>query len=79
VVICILPRIPPPIRAVKAADIMCRRPTSVHPDAPLRKALQFMEDRPSQISSLPVIDDDARCLGLIRIHDIYSGGSLRGP
>ena len=62
------------IRTVKAEDIMCRRPTSVHPDAALREALQLMEDRPSQISILPVIDDDARCLGLIRIHDIYTGG-----
>jgi len=30
-----------------------------------------MEDRPSQISLLPVMDPaSGRCLGLIRIHDI---------
>ena len=67
------------IRTVKAEDIMCRRPTSVHPAAPLREALHLMEDRPSQISILPVTDDEARCLGLIRIHDIYSAGSLQPP
>ena len=66
------------IRTVTAANIMIPRPTCVHPDAPLRQALKLMEDRPSQISVLPVIDDEARCLGLIRIHDIYSGGPLRG-
>jgi arabinose-5-phosphate isomerase len=61
------------IRNVKAADIMTRRPASVLPDAPLREALRLMEDRPSQISVLPVIDHQSRCLGLVRIHDIYSG------
>jgi len=65
------------IRNVKAADIMNNRPTSVRPDLPLRQALQLMEDRPSQISILPVIDDTSRCLGLIRIHDIYNGGPLQ--
>jgi arabinose-5-phosphate isomerase len=31
-----------------------------------------MEDRPSQISVLPVVDADThKCLGVIRIHDIY--------
>jgi len=62
------------IRTVTAADIMVDRPTCVSPDASLRQALKLMEDRPSQISVLPVIDDAARCLGLLRIHDIYIGG-----
>lgn len=31
-----------------------------------------MEDRPSQIAVLPVIDPPSRrCLGLVRLHDIY--------
>jgi arabinose-5-phosphate isomerase len=63
------------IRSVTAADVMCSHPTSVHPHSPLREALRLMEDRASQISVLPVIDDEARCIGLIRIHDIY--GDLR--
>jgi arabinose-5-phosphate isomerase len=33
-----------------------------------------MEDRPSQISVLPVVDPATRrCLGLLRLHDIYHG------
>ena len=31
-----------------------------------------MEDRPSQIYVLPVVEPETRrCLGLIRLHDIY--------
>ena len=31
-----------------------------------------MEDRPSQISVLPVVDSASGvCLGLLRLHDIY--------
>jgi arabinose-5-phosphate isomerase len=37
-------------------------------------ALRLMEDRPSQISVLPVVDDDRRCVGLIRLHDIVRSG-----
>jgi arabinose-5-phosphate isomerase len=34
--------------------------------------LHLMEDRPSQIYVLPVVEKDSRkCLGLIRLHDIY--------
>jgi CBS domain-containing protein len=32
-----------------------------------------MEQRRSQISALPVVDEAGRVLGLIRIHDIYLG------
>jgi hypothetical protein len=35
-----------------------------------------MEDRPSQISVLPVVDTKTGlCLGLIRLHDIYHTGA----
>lgn len=60
------------IRGVKARDVMTARPTSVAPQASLKEAARLMEDRPSQISVLPVVDPATRiCLGLIRIHDIY--------
>ncbi len=59
-------------RQVKAQDIMTRTPVSVSPQASLKDAARLMEDRPSQISVLPVVDSATRkCLGLIRIHDIY--------
>jgi arabinose-5-phosphate isomerase len=60
------------IRLLHAADCMTRQPATINPEASLREATQLMEDRPSQISVLPVVDSlNQRCLGLIRIHDIY--------
>jgi len=38
----------------------------------LGEAVRIMEDRPSQISVLPVVDEPSRkCLGLLRLHDVY--------
>jgi arabinose-5-phosphate isomerase len=60
------------IRLLHAADCMTRQPVTINPEASLREASRLMEDRPSQISVLPVVDPrHHRCLGLIRIHDIY--------
>jgi arabinose-5-phosphate isomerase len=33
-----------------------------------------MEDRPSQISVLPVVTEQGICVGLIRLHDIVRSG-----
>ncbi len=54
------------------ADVMTPSPLSIEPNATLREAIDKMENRPSQISVLPVTDGK-QCLGLIRIHDIYHG------
>jgi arabinose-5-phosphate isomerase len=60
------------IRSLKAADCMTPHPFSIAPSASLKEAARLMEDRPSQISVLPVLEPQTnRCLGLIRIHDIY--------
>src|SRR5580700_6936032 len=60
------------IRALCAADVMTVNPVTIGPDALLLDALRLMEDRPSQISVLPVVDPkDGQCLGLVRLHDIY--------
>jgi arabinose-5-phosphate isomerase len=60
------------IRLLHAADCMTRQPVTIPPEASLREATRLMEDRPSQISVLPVVDSQNHsCLGLIRIHDIY--------
>jgi arabinose-5-phosphate isomerase len=59
------------IRPLRASSVMTATPVSVDPDARLRDALRLMEDRPSQISVLPVVDPASRrCLGLIRLHDV---------
>ena len=60
------------IRGLEAAQCMTRQPTTIGPQASLKEATRLMEDRTSQISVLPVVDPlSQRCLGLIRIHDIY--------
>jgi len=60
------------IRLLSAREIMTRRPSLVTPEVLLKEALRVMEDRPSQISVLPVVEAATNvCLGLIRIHDIY--------
>jgi arabinose-5-phosphate isomerase len=59
------------IRQLRAADVMTAKPIAIDPDARLLDALRLMEDRPSQISVLPVVDQGTGgCLGLIRLHDI---------
>jgi len=62
------------IRTLHACDVMTPRPSTLKADALLHEALAFMEDRPSQISVVPVVDVDHRCLGLLRLHDIYQKG-----
>jgi arabinose-5-phosphate isomerase len=60
------------IRGLSAADVMTANPVTVGPQSRLLDALRLMEDRPSQISVLPVIDpSNGQCLGLLRVHDIY--------
>ncbi len=65
------------IRALCAGDVMNSRPTTIGPDARLHTALRLMEDRPSQIYVLPVVDPaDGRCIGLLRLHDVYHARSV---
>lgn len=59
------------IRELRAADVMTRSPLTIAPQASLQDALIRMEDRPSQISVLPVVDESGRALGLLRLHDLY--------
>ncbi|NJO30037.1 MAG: KpsF/GutQ family sugar-phosphate isomerase [Richelia sp. SL_2_1] len=53
--------------------IMTKNPTTVSPYCLAYEALQLMENRPSQISVMPVVDEGI-CLGLIRLHDIVRSG-----
>ena len=55
-------------------DFMTRQPTCANPQLLAFDALRLMEDRPSQISVLPVVDEDQICVGLIRVHDIVRSG-----
>jgi len=55
-------------------DFMTRKPVVVMPEMLAFEALRLMEDRPRQISVLPVTDQDGMCVGLIRVHDIVRSG-----
>jgi arabinose-5-phosphate isomerase len=59
---------------LKGDDLMTRDPVVASPDLLAYDALRLMEDRPSQISVLPVVGDDRVCVGLIRLHDIVRSG-----
>jgi arabinose-5-phosphate isomerase len=66
------------IRDLCAASVMSSHPSTIGPGARLQEALRLMEDRPSQISVLPVLDPSSGvCLGLLRLHDIYRAGTQR--
>ena len=61
------------VMKLTANDLMTKDPIVVHTETRLLETLRIMENRPSQISVLPVTDPEssARILGVIRIHDIY--------
>lgn len=55
----------------KANEVMSVNPITIKVDSSLSEVISLMENRESQISVLPVVDQSNICLGLIRIHDIY--------
>lgn len=55
-------------------EFMTRSPIAAAPDLLAFDALRLMEERPSQISVLPVVDAKQNCVGLIRLHDIVRSG-----
>jgi arabinose-5-phosphate isomerase len=55
-------------------EFMTAKPTVATPELLAYDALQLMEDRPSQISVLPVVDSNGQCVGLLRLHDVVRSG-----
>lgn len=62
------------LASLKSDEVMTKNPTSSRPQLLAYDALRLMEDRPSQISVLPVVDEEGVCVGLIRLHDIVRSG-----
>ena len=57
-----------------AAQMMTKNPTTAAPEMLAFDALQLMENRPMQISVLPVVDECKVCVGLLRLHDVVRSG-----
>lgn len=56
-----------------AEQMMTVNPTTASPEMLAFDALQIMENRPAQISVLPVVENE-KCVGLLRLHDIVRSG-----
>jgi arabinose-5-phosphate isomerase len=54
----------------QAKDVMTQRPVTATPDLMAVEALELMENRPKQITVLPVVDGQGNWKGLVRLHDI---------
>lgn len=65
---------PDDLSALTARDMMTEGPITASAEMLAYDALQLMENRPSQISVLPVVGGDGKCLGLLRLHDIVRSG-----
>lgn len=62
------------LESLTAAEMMTRDPVCAAPEMLAYDALQLMENRPSQISVLPVVEPGGECVGMIRLHDIVRAG-----
>lgn len=59
------------IEKVCAQQLMKENPVCVYSGLQLGEAVRLMEDRPRQLSVLPVFNSDNSCFGLLRLHDAY--------
>ena len=54
-------------------EIMTKNPVVIETGKLAAEAVHIMEDRPSQIMVLPVVDTKRRPIGMLRIHDLVKG------
>ncbi len=55
---------------LKAEDVMTEKPVTAEPSMMAQMALKLMEDRLSQISVLPIVDQQGIWKGVLRLHDL---------
>lgn len=60
--------------SLTAETMMTAGPITASKEMLAYDALRLMEDRPSQISVLPVTDEQGNCVGLLRLHDVVRSG-----
>jgi arabinose-5-phosphate isomerase len=54
----------------QAKDVMTQNPVVTYPEMMAKDAIAMMENRPSQLSVLPVVDASGNWKGLVRLHDL---------
>jgi arabinose-5-phosphate isomerase len=59
---------------IEIDKLMTSNPVVIHDSRMAAEALSLMENRPSQISVLPVLDAQNRVCGIIRVHDLVRAG-----
>lgn len=55
---------------MKAGEVMTRSPVTASPEMMAKTALELMENRPRQISVIPVVDENGCWKGMVRVHDL---------
>lgn len=60
------------LRYIKAGELGSNRPKSIGPDALATSALELMER--FSITSLVVLDEEARLVGVVHLHDLLRHG-----
>lgn len=55
---------------LQASEVMTAQPITVDAETLATEALEIMENRPSQISVLPVVNSHGQWQGLVRLHDL---------
>ncbi len=58
----------------KVESVMSADPVAIRDDRLAVEALALMENRPSQISVLPVVNGENRVVGIVRLHDLVRAG-----
>lgn len=56
------------------SEVMTLKPVTVAADVLAVEAIAIMEERDSEISVLPVVDDEEKVVGIVRIHDLVKVG-----
>jgi arabinose-5-phosphate isomerase len=62
------------LETLTSSRMMTSNPVVARPELLAFDALRLMEERPRQISVLPVVTRERICVGLIRVHDIVRSG-----
>lgn len=65
---------PDELSSLTAKLMMTAHPITASPEMLAYDALKLMENRPSQISVLPVMGEFGECVGLLRLHDVVRNG-----